>query len=215
MINPHNPEFLTKRPWSARPRRFLNPGETTLVSADLSGVGPRAPPSFRRRRSARERLSQVPRRLGPVDGAPRRPRRHRSPHGVVGRGRGGRGETAVRVGRADGRRPSGRRSSRCPRTEGGDSRPALKKISQSIKRSQAGGGSAVVAVGAWIEALYRGKSPYLPAKVTSVRLDGSLDLEFENGKKGSRAPPPGGIERRAFSRLTVKGTPPAIPTLQK
>lgn len=45
---------------------------------------------------------------------------------------------------------------------------------------------AVVAVGTWIEALYQGKRPWLPAKVSKVRLDGSLDLSFENGRSSTR-----------------------------
>jgi len=110
MINPHNPEFLTKRPWY------------------LGDSGPSM-----------------------------------EHHGV-------RGDTAApTVSLAEAEADAARRRS-------------------AWAAQTAGGGSAVVAVGAWIEALYRGKSPYLPAKVTSVRLDGSLDLEFENGKKGSRVP---------------------------
>ena len=36
--------------------------------------------------------------------------------------------------------------------------------------------------GMWIEALLRGKNPWLPAKVLCVNLDGTADVEFENGK---------------------------------
>lgn len=47
--------------------------------------------------------------------------------------------------------------------------------------------SRAVEVGTWVEALYRGRTPWLPAKVEAVRLDGSLELSFENGKR-AKAP---------------------------
>mmetsp|Transcript_35873 Transcript_35873/g.83151 ORF Transcript_35873/g.83151 Transcript_35873/m.83151 type:complete len:270 (-) Transcript_35873:1156-1965(-) len=37
-------------------------------------------------------------------------------------------------------------------------------------------------VGMWVEALFRGKNPWLPAKVLKMNLDGTADVEFENGK---------------------------------
>lgn len=36
--------------------------------------------------------------------------------------------------------------------------------------------------GMWVEALFKAKNPWLPAKVLRVNLDGSADVEFENGK---------------------------------
>lgn len=61
-----------------------------------------------------------------------------------------------------------------------------KKMSQTASSSS--GLPAFVEVGTWIEALYQGKTPWLPARVEKVRLDGKLDVSFENGKKSQRVP---------------------------
>ncbi|KAJ1446572.1 Pre-mRNA splicing Prp18-interacting factor-domain-containing protein [Pelagophyceae sp. CCMP2097] len=66
---------------------------------------------------------------------------------------------------------------------------ALKAARSSWKAATGGAGApAIVNVGAWIEALYRGKTPYLPARVEKVRLDGTLDLSYEGGKKAQAVP---------------------------
>uniref|UniRef100_A0A7S2SN22 Pre-mRNA-splicing factor SLU7 n=2 Tax=Rhizochromulina marina TaxID=1034831 RepID=A0A7S2SN22_9STRA len=41
---------------------------------------------------------------------------------------------------------------------------------------------ASLEVGMWVEALYRGKSPWLTAKVTKLNLDGTSDIQFEDGR---------------------------------
>lgn len=51
-------------------------------------------------------------------------------------------------------------------------------------RSEWGRADAAVGVGSWVEALYRGKSPWLPAVIEASRLDGTVELRFESGKKG-------------------------------
>ena len=110
MINPHNPEFLTKKPW------YL--GDDAGPTLSHQGVG-----------------------STPV------------------------GEVSLAEAEADVAR---RRS--------------------AWKAQTAGDGPPVVPVGTWIEALRRGKAPHLPCKVKAVRLDGTLDVEFENGQIGRRTP---------------------------
>ena len=56
------------------------------------------------------------------------------------------------------------------------------------RRRQYSSSQEVVPKGAWIEAMYRGKTPYLPAKVLKTRLDGTLDLIFEHGKTQTNVP---------------------------
>ena len=110
MINPHNPEFLTKKPW------YL--GDDAGPTLSHQGVG-----------------------STPV------------------------GEVSLAEAEADVAR---RRS--------------------AWKAQTSGDGPPVVPVGTWIEALRRGKAPHLPCKVKAVRLDGTLDVEFENGQIGRRTP---------------------------
>ena len=120
MINPHNPDFITKRPW------YLGDSGPSLQHHDTRGAAT---------------ASEVS--MAEADAHLRRRR----------------GAWEARVG---------------------------------------GGAVAVVEVGAWIEALYRGKTPWLPARVTKVRLDGSLDLEFENGRTSQKVP-------RAHAKLPKAG----------
>lgn len=47
---------------------------------------------------------------------------------------------------------------------------------------------AALVVGMWVEALWRGKTPWLQAKVARLNLDGTSDLEFEGGKVQKKAP---------------------------
>ena len=110
MINPHNPEFLTKKPW------YL--GDDAGPTLSHQGTG-----------------------SAPV------------------------GSVSLSEAEADVRR---RRSAWSAQT--------------------AGEGAPVVQIGTWIEALRRGKTPYLPCKVKAVKLDGTLDVEFENGQIGRRTP---------------------------
>jgi pre-mRNA-processing factor SLU7 len=42
--------------------------------------------------------------------------------------------------------------------------------------------NARLVVGMWVEGLKHGKTPWLQAKVHALNLDGSADLEFEDGK---------------------------------
>mmetsp|Transcript_19340 Transcript_19340/g.63029 ORF Transcript_19340/g.63029 Transcript_19340/m.63029 type:complete len:336 (-) Transcript_19340:235-1242(-) len=120
MINPHNPDFITKRPW------YLGDSGPSLQHHDTRGAAT---------------ASEVS--MAEADAHLRRRR----------------GAWEARVG---------------------------------------GGAVAVVEVGAWIEALYRGKTPWLPARVAKVRLDGSLDLEFENGRTSQKVP-------RAHAKLPKAG----------
>ncbi|KAJ8608814.1 hypothetical protein CTAYLR_009364 [Chrysophaeum taylorii] len=56
------------------------------------------------------------------------------------------------------------------------------------KRNSTSEEGAAVHVGMWVEVLYRGKSPWVPAKVEKVRLDGTLDASLENGRRATRVP---------------------------
>ena len=57
-------------------------------------------------------------------------------------------------------------------------RDALKKKLKKINKSGTG-----FEVGMWVEALKKGKRPYLMAKVTKIGKNGNVDLEFEDGGK--------------------------------
>eukprot|EP00635_Sarcinochrysidales_sp_CCMP3193_P011695 CAMPEP_0118915480 /NCGR_PEP_ID=MMETSP1166-20130328/15638_1 /TAXON_ID=1104430 /ORGANISM="Chrysoreinhardia sp, Strain CCMP3193" /LENGTH=624 /DNA_ID=CAMNT_0006855179 /DNA_START=1 /DNA_END=1875 /DNA_ORIENTATION=+ len=48
--------------------------------------------------------------------------------------------------------------------------------------------ATAIPLGTWIEAMYRGKTPYLPARVEKARDDGTLDLVFEQGRKQASVP---------------------------
>jgi len=54
------------------------------------------------------------------------------------------------------------------------------KVAQERKKKMSK--SALLQIGMWVEALKYGKTPYLQAKVVKLNLDGTSDLEFEDGK---------------------------------
>ena len=47
-------------------------------------------------------------------------------------------------------------------------------------------GGGRIPQGTWVEALRKGRSPHLPAKVVKAHADGTYDLEFDSGPKERR-----------------------------
>jgi hypothetical protein len=130
IINPHNPEFLTKKPW------YLG-GDTAAPTLEHQTVGER--------------------------------------------------EEGVTLSRAD----------EAARGERERLRAKMKKTAKTGRG---------YAKGDWVEALKRGKRPYLMAKVTSVSSDGLLSLEFEDGGSEKRVDPKNGRVKvtRTGARTSVQ-----------
>uniref|UniRef100_A0A6S8EE24 Pre-mRNA-splicing factor SLU7 n=1 Tax=Aureoumbra lagunensis TaxID=44058 RepID=A0A6S8EE24_9STRA len=60
--------------------------------------------------------------------------------------------------------------------------------------------------GMWIEAMYRGKKPFLPAQIRKIHNDGTLDLTFERGKTQDAVP-------RSQIKLSRRGARQGLETL--